>query len=178
MGRDAPEAVDAVRCLEQAPSASPLPRPSPTRLRARAGRDAAPYDPPMGLGRQQLDRFFPWAMILFWAAFLAFGVAQGDWLASVAGALGTAAFAILLFARLFRPSVLYKPRVPTPPSRLDELEGRLVAREEIESSLAKGHRVRAIKLYRDATGATLAEALDGIERLEQRVSAPASAVPR
>ena len=120
------------------------------------------YDEPV-TWRRRINRIFPWATILF----LAVGLWHKDWFALLVGALGLLGFSILLLAQRFRPTLLYKPRPPTAARRLDELDAKLTPRNDVEANLARGHRIRAVKLYRDATGATLGEALDAIERLDR-----------
>lgn len=49
--------------------------------------------------------------------------------------------------------------------RLDELDARLVRRDEITSFLQAGEKLRAIKTYREDTGASLADARAAVERM-------------
>jgi hypothetical protein len=126
--------------------------------------------------RRGINRTFPWAMLVFWAALAVVGLFRDDWFGLLVGALGFLAFSIVVLARV-RPTLLYKPRPPTTAWRLDELDAMLTRRDDVEASLAKGHRLRAVKLFRDGTDATLAEALDAIARLEQQTPSRGSLPP-
>lgn len=53
--------------------------------------------------------------------------------------------------------------------RLDALDSLLVRREEIINLASAGQMIKAIKLYREDTGASLADAKAAVERLEQRM---------
>lgn len=48
------------------------------------------------------------------------------------------------------------------------------AREQIEAAMAGGHKIMAIKLYREATGLGLAEAKTAVEAMEARPEGPVS----
>lgn len=52
-------------------------------------------------------------------------------------------------------------------ARLDELDACLVRRDEVISYLSSGQKIKAIKLYREDTGASLADARAAVERMEQ-----------
>src|SRR5581483_12305770 len=54
-------------------------------------------------------------------------------------------------------------------ARLDALDARLTRREEITRLLREGQKINAIKMYRECTGASLAEARAGVERIELAV---------
>jgi ribosomal protein L7/L12 len=51
-------------------------------------------------------------------------------------------------------------------SRLDELDARLIRRDDIASLLQAGQKINAIKVYREDTGASLADAKAAVERME------------
>lgn len=51
-------------------------------------------------------------------------------------------------------------------ARLDDLDARLTRRDEITWLLQTGQKINAIKLYREDTGASLADAKAAIERME------------
>ena len=73
----------------------------------------------------------------------------------------TAAWTIMVAGKRF----LLRPRQTTTAARLAELGTRIRRSDEIQAELRKGNRLRAIKLYRDDTGASLAEAADGVDDL-------------
>ncbi len=50
---------------------------------------------------------------------------------------------------------------------LDDFDARLVRRDEITWLLQSGQKINAIKLYREDTGASLADAKAAVERMEQ-----------
>jgi ribosomal protein L7/L12 len=51
-------------------------------------------------------------------------------------------------------------------ARLDELDARLVRSEEVNSFVRSGQMIKAIKIYREDTGASLADARAAVERIE------------
>src|SRR5579883_2701921 len=51
-------------------------------------------------------------------------------------------------------------------ARLDDLDARLTRRDEIAWLLQTGQKINAIKLYREETGASLADAKAAVERME------------
>lgn len=51
-------------------------------------------------------------------------------------------------------------------ARLDEFDARLVRRDEVVSLLHAGQKINAIKVYREDTGASLADAKAAVERME------------
>jgi ribosomal protein L7/L12 len=51
-------------------------------------------------------------------------------------------------------------------ARLDDLDARLTRRDEITWLLQTGQKINAIKLYREETGASLADAKAAVERME------------
>lgn len=51
-------------------------------------------------------------------------------------------------------------------ARLDELDALLLQRDEIAALLSTGRKIEAIKIYRQDTGASLAEAKTAVERME------------
>lgn len=51
-------------------------------------------------------------------------------------------------------------------ARLDDFEARLIRRDEIISLLNAGQKISAIKVYREDTGASLADAKAAVERME------------
>lgn len=51
-------------------------------------------------------------------------------------------------------------------ARLDEYDARLVRRDEIANLLRGGQKIKAIKIYREDTGASLADAKAAVERME------------
>lgn len=51
-------------------------------------------------------------------------------------------------------------------SRLTELDARLVRRDEVMHLLQSGQKIKAIKMYREDTGASLADAKAAVERME------------
>lgn len=53
--------------------------------------------------------------------------------------------------------------------RLDELDARLLRRDDVASLLQAGKKINAIKIYREDTGASLADAKAAIERMEQQL---------
>lgn len=50
--------------------------------------------------------------------------------------------------------------------RLDEYDARLVRRDEVTRFLSMGQKINAIKVYREDTGASLADAKAAVERME------------
>ncbi|MEO6891937.1 MAG: hypothetical protein ABI456_20205 [Ktedonobacteraceae bacterium] len=55
--------------------------------------------------------------------------------------------------------------LPSREERLAELDARLVRRDELQSLLQAQQKIKAIKLFREDTGASLREAKDIIERM-------------
>lgn len=53
--------------------------------------------------------------------------------------------------------------------RLDEFDARLQRRDEVMSFLNAGQKIKAIKIYREDTGASLADAKAAVERMELTV---------
>lgn len=51
-------------------------------------------------------------------------------------------------------------------ARLDEYDARLTRRDEIASLLRGGQKIKAIKIYREETGASLPDAKAAVERME------------
>ena len=51
-------------------------------------------------------------------------------------------------------------------NRLDELDTRLIRRDEVMRLLYDGRKINAIKVYREDTGASLADAKAAVERME------------
>lgn len=51
-------------------------------------------------------------------------------------------------------------------ARLDDFDARLTRRDEITWLLQSGQKIQAIKLYREDTGASLADAKAAVERME------------
>lgn len=54
-------------------------------------------------------------------------------------------------------------------ARIDRLDACLVRRDEVMSLLSSGQMIKAIKVYREDTGASLSDAKIAVERIEQRV---------
>lgn len=54
-------------------------------------------------------------------------------------------------------------------ARIDQLDACLVRRDEIMSLISSGQMIKAIKIYREDTGASLSDAKIAVERMEQQI---------
>lgn len=129
---------------------------------------AGPRSPRCGL-HHTLGAAFGAAQALAGVAQLRAGhAAAGEGWAQVAvGGCFIALYGLLWFAQR-RPEVFLRRLPPPGPARLAKLDGRLVRREVIEGYLQRGERIQAIRVYREDTGADLAEAKGAVEVLAAR----------
>ena len=65
------------------------------------------------------------------------------------------------FPRILRNNAFY--------ARIDGLDAQLRRRDEVINLVLSGQMIRAIKVYREDTGASLADAKAAVERMEQRM---------
>lgn len=126
-----------------------------------------------GPWRRRANALIPLIACGFWTAFALAALTGEGWgarLQLAAGLSGMLAFGLIAAAQYFRPGLLFKRHAPPSVERLADLRARVRRREQIETELRRGNRFRAIKLYRDDTGASLAEAVAGVDDLARSSS--------
>ena len=92
------------------------------------------------------------------------------WTQVLLGLCLVAVYVLLYFGRKHYPTLFYKNHSPVLSARLDELDARLRYRTDIEKLLHVGHRIQAVKRYRDETGASLIEAKAGVDRMVRQIA--------
>lgn len=75
---------------------------------------------------------------------------------------------LVWYAGRHNPALLYR-RSPPSSTLPVEIDGRLARREEVEAVLGRGDRIKAIRLYREDTGAGLAEAKRAVDALAEHL---------
>ncbi len=96
------------------------------------------------------------------------------WLLLVAGGLLVLVHAVTLYAKLVNPRLLYRQTPAPDAGRRAALDARLLRGEAVRDALARFQKIEAIRIYRQDTGAGLAETKAIVEALARELAAQAA----
>ena len=101
-------------------------------------------------------------------------VRAATWMLLAAGGLLALVHVVMLYAKLVNPRLLYR-QLPAPDAgRRAALDARLLRREAVRDALVRFNTIEAIGIYRQDTGAGLAEAKAIVEAMARELAAQAA----